>query len=133
MVSSIPRIIEEVPVQEKMKAIVNVIDADATRDIDIITSHIAHAVNKGLTLQQIEFVLRDRKCFSHLIARKPKSNTPYLIEMYNGTKKTYYLWLSTMDRKIAMKEVLEESSSYVENYEKLNDTGFQIMDVKISK
>jgi len=39
--------------------------------------------------------------------------------------KTYFLFLSTLGEEKALREVLEESESYEENYTKLADTGFQ--------
>ena len=105
----------------------NVVAADRSRTILLIFNEIMECISKnGLSLQQIETGLREKNCFSYLIARKPKSSygADVSIELPIGTIKTYQLFISTRAPEIAMKELLEESSSYAENFAKLNDTGF---------
>jgi hypothetical protein len=81
------------------------------------------------SLQQIETGLREKRCFTYLIARRRNAShgKDLSIELSKGTIKTYYLFLSTRAPALAMKELLEESSSYEENFEKLKDTGFLVV------
>jgi hypothetical protein len=109
----------------------NIFRADQqTRDSLTVGVEIAKCVNRyGHTLQQIESRLRDKHCWSFLIARKRNSSHgPNLRFMLAGVNKTYNLFISTHKPDIAMQELLQESSSYQENFAKLADTGFIMYD-----
>ena len=111
-------------VEQRMEAIIS---TDETRDVMLIASEISKCiVNEGLNLQQIETVLREKNCFTYLIARKrnPSHGENLTFKLPKGTLKTYFLFLSTKDPEQAKRELLEESESYRENFKKLKDTGF---------
>jgi len=101
-----------------------------TRDTMTVGSEIAKCVKRcGLTLQQIESRLRERRCWTYLIAQKRNSSHgPELRFALLGVNKTYNLFISTRNPDIAMQQLLEESSSYQENFAKLADTGFMMYD-----
>ncbi len=103
--------------------------ADQTRQIGQIDTEIRNCMlNSSISLQQIECVLREKNCFSVLIARKNPSlcNGDIVINSLQGGTKTYCLSISTRPFLTAFSELLEESISYNENFQKLNDTGWLI-------
>lgn len=110
-------------IEQKMEGILS---ADRTRDFFLIANEVARCIlTHGVNLQQIETVLREKNCFTYLIARKrDSSHGDDLSIQLQDVIKTYFLFFSTRPKEIAMIELLEESSSYEENFEKLKDTGF---------
>ncbi|MBS0648351.1 MAG: hypothetical protein JSS10_03890 [Verrucomicrobia bacterium] len=81
------------------------------------------------TFQQVETVLRLKNCRTYLIARKRnESQGPGLTFAYPaGTLKTYWLFTTMKSKEIAMHQLLEESDSYADNFKKLSDTGFVVI------
>jgi len=105
--------------------------ADKTRHLKIINDEIMKCVKvHHLTFQQIELFLRQNNCFTHLIARKRNfthsDNLRFLLP-HDPAEKTYLLFTSTRDQAEALTELVEESVTYQENLDKLNDTGFMTM------
>ncbi len=105
--------------------------ADNSRHFGIMTHQITASIQAHqLTFQQIELFLRQNNCYTYLIARKRNSshsdNLRFLFPN-NPAEKTYHLFMSTRNQDEALAELLEESSTYQENLDKLNDTGFMTM------
>lgn len=102
------------------------IEKDRNRDDKEMSSLISKCLNQGVTLQQVETVLRKNRCYTYLIAntKTPPPNTT--VSLPDGTAKIYYLFVSTKDEEYAMQELLQFSSSYEENFQKLAETGLLI-------
>jgi hypothetical protein len=110
--------------------------ADATRNLHIVGLAIKTIIkDHSLQLQAIERIFRDKNCYTFLIARERKDlysrDVKFLLPPDEKVK-AYYLFISTRDKEDALKEVIEESRSYEENFEKLNNTGFIIVDENIN-
>jgi len=106
-----------------------IFEADKTRKIiKILEAIVAYMQNNPLiTFQKMETRLREKHCYTYLIARKrDPSLQGFTFEWPSGTTKTYRLFLSTQDEGNALQEVIEESTSYEQNFQKLNDTGVLI-------
>lgn len=104
---------------------------DSCRSFTKMSIIITQAVqNSDLTIQEVERKLRETNCFTHLIARKRNASfgEQVTFQYPPGTHRTYYLMISTKDPDEATKEVLQESATCKENFEKLNDTGFVTLD-----
>jgi hypothetical protein len=113
------------PSDEQMR---EVLEADKTRDLENLVRAIVNTVAKyNLSLQQIEKGLREKNCYTWLIARKINGlftqNTELRFPPRTGTKRTYSLFLTTRSFNFAREELLQESKDYEENFKKLSDTG----------
>lgn len=77
---------------------------------------------KGLTFQDIERFLREKNSSTYLIANR---NIPgYKSEIGLDCSKIYNISISINGKNEAMRQIGEESISYDDNFEKLNNTGF---------
>ena len=81
---------------------------------------IRNAVKKGITLQQIEAALRENRCSTFILARYPRGIKA--VSADSSMQMRYNLVL--IKKFLMIIEILEESNSYAENFEKLIDTGF---------
>lgn len=105
-------------------------EADKKRNLEDVNNTIVQLMceNKSLTFQQVEYSLREKKCWTYLIARKRNSTHRNNIQFeLRGEKKTYFLFVSLQFPKIALEEIKLESKSYEENFQKLSDTGLQML------
>jgi hypothetical protein len=114
-----------VPSDEQMSAI---FDADKFRTLNYLFCAIVQtAVKFNLTLQQIEKALREKYCFTWMIARRIDGifaqDVAITFPPGTGSQKTYYLFLTTRRYDFVNEELLEESKDYFENFKKLADTG----------
>lgn len=110
--------------------------ADKGRLLKVMNDEIMNCVkNHHLTFQQIELFLRQNNCYTYLIARKRNSNHSDNLRFLfpnDLEEKAYHLFTSTRNQDEALEELLEESSTYQENLDKLNDTGFMTMQDHVS-
>jgi hypothetical protein len=112
--------------QEYFNHFLPLLIADSTRKSALVTDEAIKLVykNVGIGLRDIETMLRATNSHAYLIARNrrecDKNNNFWLL-----TQKTYYLFVSTMD--MAAEQVLTESSSYRENFKKLENAGVRVM------
>jgi len=106
-------------------------EADKTRDVTEISSKILEIIEKNewATLQLVERSLRESYCWTYIVARK--RNEEYgdnvVFKMPNGCEKIYGMHLSTENKENALNYLLKESESYVENFNKLRETGFVVL------
>jgi hypothetical protein len=99
---------------------------------------IMSATKQGLDFQTIERILRAANSQCFLIARDPApvyTRDMKCIFAGDSTEKKYYLFVSIRPPFLALQEILEESSSYEENFLKLLETGFATKsdDIPLSK
>ncbi len=114
-----------VPIDPRIEA---VITADHTCDFQTIFNALLKCEKAPTrSFQEIEAALREAGCITHIIARS--NLAPGMsIEWPLGTAKTYALFLSVRPQELAMEELLEQSSSYEENFAKLEQTGMHTAD-----
>ena len=91
-------------------------------DVDTSAMHavILNAVKQGISLQQIEVALRGNGCETFILAQYPRGMQALTA---NYSKQMRYGMVLAKSEE-ALKEILQESSSYAENFEKLKNTGF---------
>ncbi|MBS0648352.1 MAG: hypothetical protein JSS10_03895 [Verrucomicrobia bacterium] len=104
---------------------------DKFRNLGFINTVITQVMrDHQLTFQQIERFLRQNNCYTYLIARKRNwahsTHLRFVCPLSHEEKK-YHLFISTRNQEEALSELLEESSSYQENLDKLKDTGVMQM------
>lgn len=84
---------------------------------------------KGKNFQDFEKILRDNKMTAHLIAFEKSNDLPKHQFYYNpftgmlDNNVKYELRISSGARNPPMDSLLKQSSTYEENFEKLNDSG----------
>lgn len=100
--------------------------ADKAYDSSLLMDEIRKVViYHNFSLQYIESFLRQNNCHAYLIAKKPDTSlTDLTVEWPDRTERRYYLYITIRTRVKALKDVLEESLSYHDNYRKLDNTGF---------
>jgi hypothetical protein len=100
---------------------------DRTRNLGVINTAINQIMQAHqLTFQQMELFLRQNNCYTYLIARKRNSDHSAHVRFVcprTQQEKNYHLFISTRNQDEALSELLEESSTYQENLDKLKDTG----------
>lgn len=94
-------------------------------NIFINSSELYFKTNPGKNYQDLEKELRERNFETHIIAKKYNlSNNMILRPVNNSIVKCEYLAIiSCRPKKYAMQELLENSSSYRENFNKLPNAG----------
>lgn len=100
---------------------------DKFRNFGMISTAIKQIMHAHLlTFQQMELYLRQNNCYTYLIARKRNSQHSTHLRFIcplSHAEKNYHLFISTRNQDEALSELLEESSTYQENLDKLEDTG----------
>jgi hypothetical protein len=108
------------------------LEADRTRDFkEIFEAMRSILLTDRVGLQAIEKVFRENNCYTHLIARERGNIYSKEVKFAvppDPEPKLYYLWISTRDKGEAMKELLQESKTYDDNFNKLSKTGFVLLD-----
>lgn len=98
---------------------------DKTRDYIQVSTQIANCCLAGLSFQAVESILRQCHAYTYLIARKREDGIPEdWVRSLSGIPKTYQLFVSSLRKRLALKDLMKESRTYEENYRKLEDTGF---------
>jgi len=129
-------------------SIENILAADKSGSFPAVQAAVMeyYQSNKGLTFQDIERELRKTDCNAFLIARSRRAAGDQWVSYVDGNVKTnfpqkmkfldmrtreerkYFLWLTTKRGPALMKELLEESVGYEDNFAKLADCGVQVLD-----
>jgi len=109
---------------------------DESRDIWKISTMVMDIMQQHdwITFSMVERSFREYGCFSYVVAREESRAIPSFSKFFlrDETKK-YGFHLTTLDKEGAMEYVCGESASYEENFEKLSDTGFTIIDQPVKE
>lgn len=120
-------------IEQKMA---EVFEADKTRSFVIVNRAVLNCLKAhNLSLQEIETELRNRNCWTFLIAKKQTASMPanLIFQTVTGTPTTYYCCFCTRDRRFVAQELREYSSSYEDNFAKLADAGFPVVKLPSSQ
>ena len=88
-------------------------------------------LNPTKNLQDLENYLRDNNFSTHLIATKPKENIHHKLKGYGSRFNENCNWeciFSCRPKEYALKELLEHSATYEENFKKLLDSGLLVVE-----
>lgn len=80
-------------------------------------------LNPGKTFQDLEKELRDKDFDTHLIATNKRDITGVDLKMPNNSDAEYECIFSCRPKEDALKEILQHSNSYEENFQKLSQAG----------